>query len=146
GFDRAEGGGRANVALNYTAQFNRGGYVNVLFGQSYQLFGKNSFATPDNTNTGIDSGLDTTAADYLAPLIFQPTSTYAFIARFRLDEQSFDVRRMELESRVNFERWSAYVLYGNYDAQPEIGILTRRQGVLAGGSLKVTQNWSLSGG
>src|SRR5262249_52131586 len=127
-------------------QFNRGGYVNVLFGQSYQLFGKNSFATPDNTNTGIDSGLDTTASDYVARLIFQPTSTYAFIARFRLDEQSLDVRRMELESRVNFERWSAYVLYGNYDAQPEIGILTRRQGVLVGGSLKMTQNWSLSGG
>ena len=39
GWDRVEGGGRANVGVQYTAQFNRGGYVNVLFGQSYQLFG-----------------------------------------------------------------------------------------------------------
>src|SRR5215216_5348636 len=146
GFDRAEGGGRANVALQYTAQFNRGGYVNVLFGQSYQLFGKNSFAAPDNVNTGLDSGLETGASDYVARLVFQPTSTYAFISRFRLDEQSLDVRRVELEGRMNFERWSVSVLYGNYDAQPEIGILTRRQGVLAGGSVKLTQNWSLSGG
>jgi LPS-assembly protein len=145
GFDRAEGGGRANVALQYTAQFNRGGYVNVLFGQSYQLFGKNSFAIPDNTNTGLDSGLDTTASDYVARLIFQPTSTYAFISRFRLDEQSLDIRRVELESRVDFERWSASFIYGNYDAQPEIGILTRRQGVVGAGSVKLNQNWSLSG-
>ncbi len=146
GFDRAEGGTRANVALQYTAQFNRGGYVNVLVGQSYQLFGKNSYAIPDTANTGLDSGLETSASDYVARLIFQPTTTYAFIARFRLDEQNLDLRRVELESRVNFERWSLSVLYGNYDAQPEIGILTRRQGILTNGSVKLTQNWSLSGG
>ncbi len=35
-------------------QFNRGGFINVLFGQSYQLFGVNSFATGDPTNTGTD--------------------------------------------------------------------------------------------
>src|SRR5262249_24239893 len=79
GFDRVEGGGRANVAVQYTAQFNGGGYVNALFGQSYQLFGVNSYATPDTANTGLESGLDTQASDYVARLIFQPTSTYAFI-------------------------------------------------------------------
>src|SRR5262249_1818397 len=136
GWDRVEGGTRANVGVQYTAQFNQGGYVNVLFGQSYQLFGKNSFAVPDLSNTGLDSGLDKNASDYVARLTFQPTSAYTFIARFRLDEQSFDPRRIELESRVTFERWSLSVLYGNYDAQPEIGILARRQGVLTSGSVK----------
>ena len=58
GWDRVEGGGRANVGVQYTAQFNQGGYVNVLFGQSYQLFGQNSFAVGGLTNTGLDSGLD----------------------------------------------------------------------------------------
>ena len=47
GWDRVEGGGRANVGIQYTAQFNRGGYVDALFGQSYQLFGTNSFAVGD---------------------------------------------------------------------------------------------------
>jgi LPS-assembly protein len=146
GFDRVEGGGRANVALQYTAQFNRGGYVNALFGQSYQLFGLNSFAVPDATNTGLQSGLDTSASDYVARFTFQPASTYAFMSRFRLDERSWDVHTMELESRVNFERWSMSVIYGNYDAQPDIGILTRRQAALTSGSVKLTQNWSLAGG
>ena len=44
GWDRVEGGGRANYGVQYTAQFNQGGFVNALFGQSYSLFGANSFA------------------------------------------------------------------------------------------------------
>ena len=52
GYDRVEGGGRANVGVQATTQFDRGGSVNVLFGQSYQLFGLNSFAVADATNTG----------------------------------------------------------------------------------------------
>ena len=61
GWDRVEGGGRLNAGVHYTAQFNRGGYFNALFGQSYQLFGQNSFALGGTTNTGIGSGLDTNA-------------------------------------------------------------------------------------
>ena len=52
GYDRVEGGGRANVGVQATTQFDRGGSVNVLFGQSYQLFGLNSYAVQDATNTG----------------------------------------------------------------------------------------------
>jgi LPS-assembly protein len=146
GWDRVEGGGRANVAVQYTAHFNGGGQLSALFGESYHLFGKNSFAEHDISNTAIDSGLETRRSDYVARLTFQPSTTYAFISRFRLDEETFDVRRVELEARVMFERWTASVLYGNYDAQPELGTLSRRQGVLTSGSVKLTQNWSLYAG
>jgi len=146
GWDRVEGGSRANVGIQYTAQFNGGGYVNMLVGQSYQLFGKNSFAIADVANSPLDSGLETDRSDYVARMIFQPTSSYAFISRFRFDEQTFEARRMEFESRVTFERWSLSMLYGNYDAQPEIGFLTRRQGVLTSGSAKLSQNWTLYAG
>src|SRR5215208_5515187 len=66
GYDRVEGGGRANVGVQATTQFDRGGSVNVLFGQSYQLYGLNSYAVRDATNTGVDSGLQTTRSDYVA--------------------------------------------------------------------------------
>jgi LPS-assembly protein len=33
------------------------------------------------------------------------------------------------------------VLYGQYGAQPELGFLTRREGILGSASLKLTQNW-----
>jgi LPS-assembly protein len=145
GWDRVEGGTRANVGVQYSSHFNGGGYVNMLVGQSYQLAGTNSYAVPDTANTGLDSGLETRRSDYVARLMVQPNSVYSFISRFRFDEESFDVRRLELEGRATFERWSVSMLYGNYDAEPDIGFLTRRQGVLGSASLKLTQNWTLLG-
>jgi LPS-assembly protein len=145
GYDRVEGGGRANVGVQATTQFDRGGFVNVLFGQSYQLFGLNSFAVQDLTNTALGSGLDTTRSDYVARIAYQPNKIYSLIARTRLDEATGAVRRFELEGRANFDRFGVSLLYGNYDAQPELGFLTRREGIVATGSVKVANNWMLSG-
>jgi LPS-assembly protein len=141
GWDRDEGGGRANVGVQYTAQVNRAGSFNVLFGQSYQLFGVNSFASPDITNTGLESGLDKTVSDYVGRVTYQPNSIYSFTARGRFDEATFTPQRIELESRANFDRWTLQVLYGDYAPQPLIGFLTRREGLLTGASVKLTGNW-----
>jgi LPS-assembly protein len=146
GWDRVEGGGRTNYGAQYTMQFNQGGFINMLFGQSYQLFGANSFAMGGATNTGLDSGLDTRLSDYVARLAFQPNSTYQFISRFRFAKDGLDVQRLELEARANYDRWSVSTLYGDYAAQPELGFLNRRQGILATGTLKLDSNWVLLGG
>jgi LPS-assembly protein len=145
GWDRVEGGGRANYGLQYTAQINQAGFINALFGQSYSLFGQNSFAYGGTTNTGLDTGLDTTASDYVARLSYQPNSTYMFTSRFRFDNDSFEVKRTELEVRANFDRWTGTLLYGDYAAQPELGFLDRRQGVLGTGQVKLDANWVLLG-
>jgi LPS-assembly protein len=147
GWDRVEGGGRINAGLQYTAQINRAGSLNMLFGQSYQIFGLNSFAagTADITNTGLDSGLDKNVSDYVGRITYQPNQIYSFTARGRFDEQTFAVERLELEARANFDRWNLQVLYGNYAPQPELGFLFRRQGILTGASFKVTENWILLG-
>lgn len=146
GWDRVEGGGRANIGVQATTQFDRGGFVNVLFGQSFHLFGLNSFAAADLTNTGIASGLDTTRSDYVGRISYQPNRIYSFTSRVRLDEATMAVRRFELEGKANFDRFSISLLYGSYDAQPELGYLTRREGLLGTGSFKVASNWVVSGG
>jgi LPS-assembly protein len=145
GWDRVEGGGRANYGLQYTAQFNQGGSVNALFGQSYQLFGKNSYAQPTMTNTGLDSGLQDRASDYVARLQFQPNRTYTFTSRFRFDHDDMTMQRLELEARANYDRWTASVMYGNYGAQPALGIPTRQQGILTSLSYKLDANWVVYG-
>jgi LPS-assembly protein len=145
GYDRVEGGGRANVGVQATTQFDRGGSVNVLFGQSYQLFGLNSFAVADVTNTGLNSGLDKPRSDYVARINYSPNRTYTFSTRARFDEQTLDVQRFEAEGRASFDRWSVSLMYGNYAAQPELGYLTRREGLLGSGSIKVAANWVVSG-
>ena len=145
GWDRVEGGGRTNYGVQYTMQFNQGGFVNALFGQSYQLFGQNSFAMGGPANTGLDSGLDTRLSDYVARVSYQPNRTYTFTSRFRFAKTDFTVQRAELEARATFDRWSVDMLYGDYAAQPQLGLLDRRQGVLGSGSVKLDANWQLLG-
>ena len=145
GYDRVEGGGRANAGVQATTQFDRGGAVKVLFGQSYQLFGLNSFAVQDVTNTGVDSGLAKPRSDYVSSVNYSPNSTYTFSVRSRFDEQTWNVQRFEAEARANFNRWSVSMLYGNYAPQPDLGYLTRREGLLASGSVKVAANWVATG-
>ena len=141
GWDRIEGGGRANIGLQYTAQVNRGGFFSALFGQSYQLFGVNSFAAGDATNTGLASGLDTSVSDYVARVSYQPDRIFTFSTRYRFDHSSFELRRFEVESRAAFDRWSLVVIYGNYDAQPQLGFLQRREGVVTQTSIRLGSNW-----
>ncbi|HZP78074.1 MAG TPA: LPS-assembly protein LptD [Pseudolabrys sp.] len=146
GWDRVEGGGRTNYGMTYTAQFNQGGFFNALFGESYQLFGQNSFAQGGTTNTGIDSGLDTRRSDYVARASYQPDRIFTYTTRFRFDRDNWTVRRFEAEARANVGRWSGSLMYGDYDAQPDLGFLYRRQGILGTGQIKIDTNWVVLGG
>jgi LPS-assembly protein len=119
--------------------------VNMLFGQSYQLFGVNSYAAADLTNTGLASGLDKARSDYVARVAYAPNSIYNVTSRFRFDESNFSVQRLEVEGRATYDRWGVSVLYGSYAAQPQIGFLDRRQGVLTTSSVKLTANWAALG-
>jgi LPS-assembly protein len=145
GYDRVEGGGRANVGVQATTQFDRGGSVKVLFGQSYQLFGLNSFAVQDMTNTGLDSGLAKPKSDYVTSVNYSPNRTYTFSVRSRLDEETLNVQRFEAEGRAAFDRWSVSLMYGNYAAQPQLGYLNRREGLLGTASVKLAANWVVTG-
>ena len=145
GYDREEGGGRANVGVQATTEFDRGGTVTTVFGQSYQLFGLNSFAVADVTNTALDSGLDKPASDYVASINYSPNRTWTFSTRARFDEGTGSVERFEAEAKANFDRFSLSLLYGDYAAQPEIGFLTRREGVLGTANVKLATNWVLTG-
>lgn len=145
GWDRVEGGGRANVGVQYTAQFNQGGFVDALFGQSYRLFGENSFTQQGMGYTGLDSGLDKDVSDYVSRISFQPNRTYKFVARFRNDSETFALQRMELEGSAAFDRWTLALTYGDYAAQPQLGFPTDRHGLLGSATYKVTTNWALFG-
>ena len=61
--------------------------------------------------------------------MYQPDRIWSFTTRFRFDEGSFEMRRFETEARASFDRWSVAMLYGQYDAQPQLGFLERREGI-----------------
>ncbi|MFG1401453.1 LPS-assembly protein LptD [Xanthobacter sediminis] len=146
GYDRVEGGSRANVGLTYTANVNGLGTLSALVGQSYNLFGKNSFAYGDMANTGLESGLETNASDYIARVSYSPTSNLELISRFRFDNVDWSLQRLELQGRVAVDKLSVSVTYGRYDAQPLLGYYNLREGVYTTASYKLNDFWTLNGG
>ncbi|MEX0591007.1 MAG: LPS-assembly protein LptD [Xanthobacteraceae bacterium] len=154
GYDRVEGGTRANIGVQYTANIHRYGMVNVLFGQSYHLAGKNSFAETgqfDGTGMevgygGLQSGLETDTSDYVSRIYYQPVGNVSLAARFRFDRQTFDVRRMEIETRSTWDRLSLATIYARYEEQPLIGYLNRREGIYQTAAFRLHDNWSIFGG
>ena len=146
GYDRSEGGVRSNVGAQYTATFNSGAYVNALVGQSYHLGGRNSFAgsnpnSNDLLNTGLNSGLDKSRSDYVSRFSFSPTKQISFVARGRFDEESLKVKRLELSSILTTGPLTTSLLYARQDAQPDLGFVRRREGVLVANTYKFTDNW-----
>ena len=105
GYDRIEGGSRANVGVRYSGSYSNGWSTNALFGQSYQMGGTNSFAEPDLVNVGAYSGLETEKSDYVGLAGF--TSPYGLSASVsgRFDEQTFEVRRAEAKAAYSGPAW-----------------------------------------
>ena len=145
GWDRVEGGGRANYGMQYTAQFNQGGFVNALFGQSYSCSARTRSRRPTSPIPASTAASTPGSRTTWRGSRSSPTSTYTFTSRFRFDHDTFAVQRIELEASANFDRWNVGVLYGDYAAQPQIGFLDRRQGILGTGSVKLDANWVLLG-
>ena len=146
GYDRIEGGTRANVGAQYTFSGLNGGYGSALFGQSYQLGGRNSFATPDISRTGLDSGLDNKNSDYVSRFQVSPWSNFSFIARGRFAQADFALQRVELQASASIDRVSGSVMYARYAAQPDLGIYTKREGIVTSARVKLTSNIYVSGG
>jgi LPS-assembly protein len=145
GYDRVEGGVRANVGVQYTGQFNSDAYLNLLFGESFQLAGRNSFTPGDLVNTGRDSGLQNDRSDYVARAQFVPAAGWKFSARGRFDRDSFEPQRLEVSGARSVGPLSLAATYANYAAQPEIG-LGRREGLMLNSGYNVTEFWRVTGG
>jgi LPS-assembly protein len=63
GFDRYEGGVRANAGVTYSLLGENGGFIRASLGESFHMAGQNSFAA--------GSGLDGTSSDLVAALALQ---------------------------------------------------------------------------
>ncbi len=145
GYDRFETGTRANYGAQFSANFNNGGYANVVAGQSAQLAGHNGFATPDAANVGLSSGLDTRRSDYVAGLTIAPASFVSFAANSRYDVATLHPRRLDLSTNFNFGALTAGIQYARYTAQPVIGYDVNREGLSFNGKYNLTTNYFLQG-
>lgn len=146
GYDRVEGGSRLNYGARYTFKSNGDFLATAVFGQSVQLFGRNSFAQYDLANTGRNSGLESRRSDYVTALTIQPTADAWFTARGRFDERNFSLQRLDLESTVNIGRVALQGMYSRIAPQPELGYPLRREGVYLRATVQLPYNFYVSGG
>jgi len=145
GYDRIEGGTRANLGLRYSGNMNNGWSIHGLAGQSFQLGGLNSFAESDFAGAGADSGLEGKRSDYVAMLGLSNNSGFAFAARGRFDKDNFDVKRGEVESSYNRQGVQASVKYAYIAKQPDYGYANDRQEVSLSASTRFKENWRVFG-
>jgi LPS-assembly protein len=145
GYDRTEGGVRANVGAQYTMNFTAGGFANVLVGQSYQLAGRNSYAILDDANTGSGSGLESKRSDFVTRAVFAPNTNFSLAVRNRLDETTLASKALEVTASANFGAFSSSLIYGRYAAQPLLGYNQRREGLAMNSKYKLTDNFFVDG-
>ncbi|EAS50178.1 possible organic solvent tolerance protein [Aurantimonas manganoxydans SI85-9A1] len=145
GYDRIEGGSRANVGVKYAGNFDGGYSVNAVFGQSYHLGGVNSFAQTDLALVGYDSGLESGRSDYVGSIAVGTPIGVTLGTQARFDEESFAVRRTDVFGTYGSSDATATVTYTNIDAQPIYGSIEDRSQITGSGTLKFAENWSAFG-
>lgn len=145
GFDRVEGGTRANIGIRYSGSFDNGIGLRGIFGQSYQLAGMNSFATTDLVNAGADSGLETDVSDFVGMAAVDLPQGYSLQGQGRFDEKTFELRRADASISYSLPRVSGTLIYTNIAAQPEYGLDSDSQYLKSTSNLKINEYWSLSG-
>ncbi|MGO8097466.1 LPS-assembly protein LptD [Rhizobium leguminosarum] len=146
GYDRVEGGTRANVGVQYTGTFDSGYKLHGIFGQSYQIAGQNSFATDDLVNVGAESGLETDRSDYVGLGGVETPYGVSVAASYRLDEKDFEFRRGDLTTAYQNDTFSTQLTYTHLSAQPEYGFAEDNDEIQTNSTVKFKDYWSIFGG
>ncbi|WP_426239762.1 LPS-assembly protein LptD [Pararhizobium sp. DWP1-1-3] len=145
GYDRIEGGTRANLGVRYTGALGNGYALRAIAGQSFHLGGVNSFATDDLVKAGANSGLETDRSDYVAMVGIDAPSglTASFSSRF--DERDLDLRRADATLGYQGILWQTAVTYTSIQAQPLYGSIKDQDEIQTAAAYKFADYWSVFG-
>ncbi len=145
GFDRTEGGTRANLGMEYTLHPAGGGFISALAGQSFHLAGKNSYAAPDILNATSNSGLEGDTSDYVGRVYMDTGRGLLVGARGRFDKDDLDPARGEVQATGYTGPVVSTMTYAYLRKQPELGIVTDREEVQNATSLRIADYWRVFG-
>ena len=145
GYDRIEGGVRANLGIRYSGAFDNGWSAHGLFGQSFHLAGHNPYASPDLVHVGAASGLETDRSDYVGSIGLISPVGLSLGAGARFDEKTFEVRRTDVSAGYGSSTVSVSGAYSYIEKQPDYGFADDRHEVRASASVRVAENWRIMG-
>ena len=138
GFDRREGGVRANAGINYTLLGANGGFLRTSLGESFHIAGDNSFAA--------GSGLDGTSSDLVGAVALQVNEHATFGYQARVEEDLSRINVQEATLGLTFDQFSGSLSYADIAAAANYGRPDDAQQIWADGTYHIDEVWSLSGG
>lgn len=144
GYDRLEGGTRANIGMRYSGDFDNGWSIYGLAGQSYQLAGRNSYASKDVVHVNANSGLETARSDYVAMLGVDNGNGISLASRGRFDEKDLTIRRGEVDLQTQINPLTLGLQYAYIERQPDYGYAQNRQEISVRGSYRLNDKWRLN--
>ncbi len=145
GYDRVEGGTRANLGIRYSGTFSNGWTTNAIIGQSYHLAGLNSYSTADLVSAGAYSGLESDRSDYVAQFGIGSPLGFSGAVGGRFDEDTLEMRRGEVKLGYTTAPLTVTGQYAFIQKQPLYGFSEDRHEVTVGARAKVAENWSVFG-
>ncbi|MFM8745446.1 MAG: LPS-assembly protein LptD [Aestuariivirga sp.] len=138
GYDRWEGGVRANAGLIYTLMGPEGGFLRASFGESFHVAGENSFRA--------GSGLNGDASDLVGGLALQMNPNLLLGYQARINEDLSRVNVQEAMIGLNFGQFSGSFNYANVSAAANYGRPDNEKQVWADGRYNLFDSWSVFGG
>jgi len=138
GYDRVEDGVRLTYGLDW--ELTRPGWrIKTNIGQSYRFTGADPIF-PDGT------GLSERVSDFVGRTEVRFRNFVAVTHRFRLDKDSFAVRRNEIDAAIGSERTYVELGYLRLDRNiQEVEDLRDREEVRAAARVAFNRNWSAFG-
>ncbi|MBC7279900.1 LPS-assembly protein LptD [Hoeflea sp.] len=144
GFDRSEGGIRANVGLRYTGQFDNGFKTQAVFGQSYHLAGLNSFATPDLSQATRNSGLEDDVSDFVG-MAGVGYNGLSLAASARFDKDDFRMERTDVRAGLSRGPLTTALTYTEIKApRPNTFTEDDRREITGLAKLQLHEFWSVA--
>jgi LPS-assembly protein len=145
GYDRMEGGVRANLGIRYSGTFANGWSTNALVGQSFHLAGDNPYAAPDLVHAGAYSGLETVRSDYVASAnVVSPMGVSVGVGG-RFDENDLALRRADVTAGYASRPLTVAAAYSFIEKQPDIGFAEDRHEVRGSAAIRLDENWRAFG-
>lgn len=144
GFDRVEGGVRANVGFTHKTQWNDWFKTDVLVGQSFHLAGRNSFAEQGTASLEVENGLQDDRSDLVARIAATAIDQFSVVGRVRVDSDYDDINRGDITATYYSDILSLSAGYTFVNRQVEDD-LPRSSQANGGFSFKPHEYWTVFG-
>ena len=138
GYDRYEGGTRANIGATYAYYGRGGGFIRASLGESVHIAGQNSFVA--------GSGLSGENSDIVGNVVFQPWSNFSLSYEARMLNDFSALDRQEALASLTFDRFSANLGYLSIAAEPNYGRIRAENWAQGDVKLGLDNGWSVFGG